>query len=78
MGGSKNHSVVPGDTLSGLALKHYGSFHHWLLIWDVNRSAVGPNPNRIAPEVLLQIPPLSSFSATQLEETRRHNAWRNY
>src|SRR5262249_51732385 len=37
-------NVRRGDTLSGLAQKHYGDWRLWPLIWDRNAIAVGPRP----------------------------------
>jgi hypothetical protein len=72
-------TVVPGDTLSGLAKTHYGTFEYWPLLWDANRSAVGPNPNRLRPGISLRIPPLSSFNPEQLADARRRfPTWRDY
>jgi hypothetical protein len=51
-------TVAPGDTLSGLALKHYGSVEYWPLIWDGNRETIGENPNRIRPGMTLVVLPL--------------------
>lgn len=41
-------TVVPGDTLSGLASRHCGS-GAWTGIYNDNRSVVGGNPNLIYP-----------------------------
>ena len=71
--------VVLGDTLSGLAAKHYGTVKYWPLLWDANRNVVGPNPNRISPGMRLSVPPLSSFTQAQLADARRRfPTWRNY
>lgn len=72
-------TVAPGDTLSGLALKHYGTVEYWPLIWDANRETVGENPNRIHPGMQLVIPSLSAFGTAEKENARRrHPTWRNY
>ena len=77
--GAQRITVARGDTLSGLAARYYGSFEYWPLIWDANRTTVGPNPNRITLGMSLQIPPLSGFSESQLQDARRrHPTWRNY
>ena len=40
---------------------------------------VGPNPNAIRPGMVLQIPPLASFTPAQLQDAkRRFPSWRNY
>jgi nucleoid-associated protein YgaU len=71
-------TVAPGDTLSGLALKHYSSVEYWPLIWDANRETVGENPNRIRPGIKLTIPALSDFSVPEKQNARhRYLTWRN-
>jgi nucleoid-associated protein YgaU len=74
--GSKEIVVMAGDTLSGLANKHYGSMEYWPLLWD---ATVGPNPNRIFPVRRLSVPDLSRFTAAQLMDARRRfPKWRSY
>jgi hypothetical protein len=63
--------VSPGDTLSRLAPKKYGSVEYWPLLWDANRGVVGPNPNAIRPGMMLLIPPLAGFTPAQLQDTKR-------
>jgi LysM repeat protein len=71
--------VASGDTLSALARKHYGSVEYWPLLWDANRTTVGPNPNRIAPGMRLTVPPLRSFTQQQLADARqRFSSWRTF
>jgi nucleoid-associated protein YgaU len=77
--GGKTVTVSPGETLSGLARKHYGTSEYWPLLWDNNRGAVGPNPNAIRPGMVLQIPALVSFTPAQLQNAKQRFAtWRNY
>jgi nucleoid-associated protein YgaU len=38
--------VSPGDTLSHIALKYYGSQHNWPRIYEANKSTM-TNPNYI-------------------------------
>ena len=72
-------TVSPGDTLSGLAQKNYGTSEYWPLLWDTNRRVVGPNPNAIRPGMVLQIPSLVSFTPAQLQNAKqRFGTWRNY
>lgn len=54
------HTIVQGDTLSGLALHYYGSAakEKWMAIYDVNREAIGDDPSRLKPGVELRIPEL--------------------
>lgn len=72
-------TAAHGETLSGLAQKHYGATNLWPLLWDANKVVVGPNPNIISPGMVLVIPPLSSFTPGQLADARRrHSTWHNY
>jgi len=70
--------IVSGDTLSGLAKKHYGSLEYWPLLWDANRLSVD-NPNRLVPGRLLKVPYFSKFTLAELlDATRRAPTWRQY
>lgn len=71
--------VARGDTLSGLASKHYGAIEYWPLLWDANRNVVGTNPNRLSLGMKLIVPPLASFTQAQRDDARRRfPTWRNY
>jgi LysM repeat protein len=73
------YSVKPGDSLSKIAGQFYKDIQLWALLWDANRAAVGPNPNRITPGQQLTIPDLSGYSAVQLAGFRqRSSSWRGY
>ena len=52
------HTVVAGDTLSGIALKYYGSATKdmWMVIYNANKAIIGDDPNRIKPGQVLKIP----------------------
>lgn len=52
------HTVTPGETLSQIALKYYGSAvkEKWMLIYEANRQVIGDDPNRIRPGQVLKIP----------------------
>lgn len=54
------HKVVSGDTLSGIALKYYGSAarDHWMAIYEANKETIGNNPNLIRVGQRLNIPKL--------------------
>jgi nucleoid-associated protein YgaU len=52
------HTVVPGDTLSGIAQKYYGSAAKWPQIYEANKAVIGANPNLIRPGQVFQIPKL--------------------
>ena len=52
------HTVEEGDTLSGIALKYYGSASKelWMVIYDANKAMIGDDPNLIKPGQVLKIP----------------------
>jgi nucleoid-associated protein YgaU len=52
------HVVKEGDTLSGIALKYYGSAAKdmWMKIFEKNKSVIGDDPNMIEPGQRLRIP----------------------
>jgi nucleoid-associated protein YgaU len=54
------HTVVSGDTLSGLATKYYGSGSrdNWMAIYEANKETIGDNPSLIRVGQVLQIPEL--------------------
>jgi hypothetical protein len=49
------HTVVPGDTLSYIALEYLGSASEWPVIWEDNRATVD-NPNLIYPGEQIYVP----------------------
>lgn len=54
------HVVVSGDTLSGIALKYYGSAvrEKWMAIYEANKETIGDNPSMIRVGQTLNIPQL--------------------
>ena len=52
------HKVVAGDTMSGLALKYYGSAvrEKWMHIYEANKELIGENPAFIKVGQTLNIP----------------------
>lgn len=54
--GSKEHVVQPGDTLSGIAKKHYGRSGDWPRILDANREVLGDDAGNLRPGMRLRIP----------------------
>ena len=54
--GLKSHTVLPGDTLSKIAQKYYGSASLWQKIYQANKAVIGANPNMIKPGQKLTIP----------------------
>src|SRR5688500_1163473 len=47
--------VRTGDTLSGLARRHFGSASLWPMIYGANRKSIGSDPNRISVGAQLSI-----------------------
>ena len=54
------YTVIAGDTLSGIAQKHYGSAarEKWMAIYEANKELIGDNPNLIRVGQKLRIPRL--------------------
>ena len=66
---TSRYTVQPGDTLSSIAQRFYGSAADWPRIWDANRSAV-PDPNVIRTGMVLTIP--SGAAASTTAHTPKH------
>lgn len=56
MQGGQEYTVVPGDSLSGIAAAKLGNPGRWKDIWELNKSRV-PNPDLIHPGLVLRLPP---------------------
>ena len=54
------HKVRDTDTLSGIALKYYGSAvrNYWMVIYEFNKAVIGNDPGVICPGSELKIPEL--------------------
>ncbi len=54
------HVMKPDETLSHLALKYYGSAirDKWMIIYEANKDAIGPDPAHVRPGTVLKIPKL--------------------
>lgn len=54
------HTMRPDETLSHLALKYYGSAvrEKWMVIYEANKEAIGPDPAHVRPGTVLKIPKL--------------------
>jgi nucleoid-associated protein YgaU len=52
------HTVKKGETLSHIALEHYGSAakEKWMKVYEANKGVIGDNPNLIRPGQVLKIP----------------------
>jgi len=55
---TQEHTVASGDTLSGIAQKHYGSQAKWKAIYEANKEVIGDNPNLIRVGMVLKLPKL--------------------
>ncbi len=54
------HKVGSDETLSHIALKHYGHAgrEYWMVIYEFNKVVIGDNPAIIRPGMLLKVPEL--------------------
>ena len=52
----QTYTVHAGDTLPSIAAQLYGDANKWTLIYDANRSTIGPDPNVVQPGDQLTIP----------------------
>ena len=54
------HTMRPDETLSHLALKYYGAAvrEKWMVIYEANKEAIGPDPAHVKPGTVLKIPKL--------------------
>lgn len=50
------HTVQPGDTLSKISLKYYGTSARWREIYNANRISMGDNPAALKPGMVLKLP----------------------
>jgi nucleoid-associated protein YgaU len=52
------HVVAAGDTPSTITQKYYGSTDpgKWTAIYEINKTAIGPDPNQLRPGMVLRIP----------------------
>lgn len=54
------HKVKAGETLSHIALKHYGKAieDYWMVIYEANKAIIGSSPSVIKEGMVLKIPEL--------------------
>ena len=53
----ETYTVVEGDTLSKIAEKIYGNSEKFQKLYDANKEAIGPDPDKIKVGQELTIPP---------------------
>jgi nucleoid-associated protein YgaU len=52
----ETYTVVGGDSLSGIAGRVLGDINRWREIYDLNKDAIGENPDLIFPGLALKLP----------------------
>ena len=71
--------VAPGSSLSAIAKAQYGDFNLWPLIYDLNKTKIGANPNLVRAGMTLILLPMERYSPAELAEARRRApTWKNY
>jgi len=58
--GGETYEVQAGDTLGTIAEKFYGDSTQWRPIYDANKDAIGPDPDKLKLGQQLKIPPKPS------------------
>lgn len=53
---AKRYTVVSGDTLWGIARRHYGKGTEWRRIWEANKPMTSGNPDLIYPGEVILLP----------------------
>jgi nucleoid-associated protein YgaU len=59
----RTYTIAPGDTLSGIAKRHYGQSSRWLAIFEANRDRID-DPDRLPTGVTIRIPAEPARSGT--------------
>lgn len=52
------YTLVPGDTLVRISERFYGTWVYWPTIYEINRGALGPNPNSPPVGAVIALPAL--------------------
>jgi hypothetical protein len=68
--GSALHAIQPGESLSAIARAYYGDPARWRPIYNANRAAIGPDPDRLKVGTRLVIPQLAQAPPTQAPATQ--------
>ena len=72
-----NHTVAKGESLSLIAGKYWNDIMLWPLIYDANKTAIGPNYNLIKVGQPLVIPDIKTFTQAELDAARaRARNWK--
>ena len=73
-------AVIPrSTTLSGVSMQKYKTYELWSLIWDLNKAAIGENPNRLQHVKELKVRSLSAYSQAEIADARkRAPTWKNF
>jgi nucleoid-associated protein YgaU len=58
--GGQSYEVQAGDTLATIAQQFYGDPSQWRRIYDANKDAIGPDPDKLKLGTRLTIPPKAS------------------
>lgn len=66
----KQYTVVSGDSLSLISGRMWQDVLLWPILYDANRTVVGPDPNRIVPGQKLTVPSIAGMSQSQLSAAR--------
>ena len=53
----ESYEIQPGDTLATIANQFYGDPTQWRRIYDANKDAIGPDPDKLKVGTKLTIPP---------------------
>ncbi len=53
---AKKYTIAKGDSLSSIAAKQLGNSTRWREIYNLNKSAIGSNPNKIKVGTVLTLP----------------------
>ncbi|MEQ9459841.1 MAG: LysM domain-containing protein [Phycisphaeraceae bacterium] len=52
----QRHTIRPGESLSSISVRYYGTATHWRVIFNANRSSIGPDPNAVRAGMSIVIP----------------------
>ncbi|HEX6551993.1 MAG TPA: LysM peptidoglycan-binding domain-containing protein [Ktedonobacteraceae bacterium] len=59
-----SYTVQSGDSLFSIAQQAYGDGNVWQVIYNANKSVIGPDPNHIVPGEVLFIPAVNTCTVT--------------